>query len=366
MRLACSWVCVGFGVGAGVLHVVACSASDEATSASDSAVVYGADDRKDVFEHDNESLKTLARKSIVALMESDAIDESDPNAIRYNAATLGEAYGLCPTERFRDQPTASSCSGTLIDDDLVLTAAHCLAFEESAKQAEVDKACADMRLVFGYYYDAPGVLHRVTSNEVFRCKEVVSRGFVKPGKKKRNTLDYAVIRLSRNATAQGFRAVPFREGNRPMRLKEPLAVIGFGSGIPAKIDSGGAVTDPRHDGTGRLDYFLGTIDTFAGNSGSGVLVWRDDSRIRRFELAGILDRGTDDDYVVPWKREKSDASTSDAGACNVVKTCPKNGCKGAPPQEIGYASRAVDDLCNTVPHALPCRCRKAPSSAECQ
>lgn len=35
--------------------------------------------------------------------------------------SLGEVYKLCPTERFRAQPTAGHCSGTLVATDLIMT-----------------------------------------------------------------------------------------------------------------------------------------------------------------------------------------------------------------------------------------------------
>jgi MYXO-CTERM domain-containing protein len=63
-------------------------------------------------------------------------------------------------------------------------------------------------------------------------------------------------------------------------------MIGFGSGLPAKIDSGGAVADPRAE---QLDYFVANVDAFQGHSGSATF----DSEAR---LAGILIAGREPDY----------------------------------------------------------------------
>ena len=64
-------------------------------------------------------------------------------------------------------------------------------------------------------------------------------------------------------------------------------MIGFGSGLPAKIDTGGSVADPR---TEQLDYFVANVDAFQGHSGSATF----DSENR---LAGILIGGRTPDYV---------------------------------------------------------------------
>jgi hypothetical protein len=64
-------------------------------------------------------------------------------------------------------------------------------------------------------------------------------------------------------------------------------MIGFGSGLPAKIDSGATVADARADG---FDYFVANVDAFQGHSGSATF----DSENR---LAGILIGGRTPDYV---------------------------------------------------------------------
>ena len=64
-------------------------------------------------------------------------------------------------------------------------------------------------------------------------------------------------------------------------------MIVFVSGLPAKIDSGGSVADPRAD---RFDFFVANVDAFQGHSGSATF----DSENR---LAGILIGGRSPDYV---------------------------------------------------------------------
>ncbi|GMU06703.1 hypothetical protein ASNO1_29560 [Corallococcus caeni] len=82
----------------------------------------------------------------------------------------------------------------------------------------------------------------------------------------------------------------------PLAVGTNVTVIGSGSGIPFKIDSGGAVRDAR---SGTLDDFVATTDTFGGNSGSGVY------ENSGYTVAGILVRG-ETDYKA-------------SGSCNVVR-----------------------------------------------
>jgi hypothetical protein len=100
------------------------------------------------------------------------------------------------------------------------------------------------------------------------------------------TPDFAVIQLDR--PVEGAHIPASIRPATPLGQQEALAMIGFGSGLPAKIDSGGSVADPRAD---RLDFFVANVDAFQGHSGSATF----DSEDR---LAGILIGGRTPDYVV--------------------------------------------------------------------
>jgi V8-like Glu-specific endopeptidase len=280
---------------------------DESLGQTRGEVVYGTDNRQDVHAHPDATLRARAQQSTVAVMMATSVNTTDPNNVTFNAPTLARRFSLCPEERFREDPTAAFCSGTLIDDDVVLTAGHCISSSTN---------CADMRFVFNYYRPSEGTLQTVTAADVFHCAAVVSR--------KQGSVDYSVVRLDRPATPR-FTPAPVKTGNTALASGQNVAVIGCGSGIPYKVDSGGSVRDPR---SGTLDYFVATTDTFGGNSGSGVY------ETGGYTVAGILVRG-DTDYV-------------NTGTCNTVNVCPETGCRG---EDITYVYSAIAGFCRSTNNA---------------
>jgi len=236
-------------------------------------VVYGSDDRVEVFNHPEADLRRIARESIVALIPTFRIFREPDGTYALFAESLQDQQGLCTGELFWNQPTAASCSGVLIDDDLVLTAGHCV---------DSRMPCNGYAYVFNYHLDDPTHLAVIRDEDVYSCDRVVSEGRPLGSD---YTPDFAVVKLDR--PVEGAHAPVSVRPATPLDEQESLAMIGFGSGLPAKIDTGGAVADPRPD---QLDYFVANVDAFQGHSGSATF----DSKNR---LAGILIGGRTPDYV---------------------------------------------------------------------
>ena len=79
-------------------------------------------------------------------MDKDELQVMGNDVFIAPSLSLGEAVGLCPDQRFTAQPTAGDCSGTLVDNRIVLTAGHCVE----------GKSCSDISFVFDYaYYGLP-------------------------------------------------------------------------------------------------------------------------------------------------------------------------------------------------------------------
>ncbi len=304
---------------------------DEPLSSFQAPVIYGDDDRVDVYACPDAAWRDRAMLSAVALVQKSKVNLSNPNNVVLAGSTLQQSKNLCPGQAFADQKTAAFCSGTLIDDDLVLTAGHCITTK---------KACLATSFVFRYAMDSATQPATITSADVFGCSGIVSRV-------QTSTVDYAVIRLDRKATPR-FAPAPLNLAHAAVGLADPQVVIGVPSGLPLKIADGAVVRDPR---AATLDYFVGNPDTFGGNSGSGVY------DATTGQLEGILVRG-ETDYVY-------DA----AARCYRVNVCPADGCGG---EDSTYAFRAIEAVCATAPTARLCppvcgdgKCSTGESYATC-
>jgi len=253
---------------------IGCGSSEQVFAGELTApVVYGTDDRVEVFNHPNADLRRIAEESIVALIPSFRVQREPDGNYSLFTESLQDLRGLCADELFGNQPTAAVCSGVLIDDDLVLTAGHCI---------DAQTPCDTYAYVFNYQLNDLTHLAPIRDEDVYSCAQVVSQ---RAPQGSDYTPDFAVIQLDR--PVEGGHSPASIRSATPLAAQESLAMIGFGSGLPAKIDSGGSVADPRAD---RLDFFVANVDAFQGHSGSATF----DSENR---LAGILIGGRTPDYV---------------------------------------------------------------------
>ncbi len=276
------------------------------------AAIYGVDDRVDIYDA-SPFWSDIGIGSVAAMMFPDNLYMTSSGRIALNVYTLGEAYEdrLCHDVPFQDQPLASSCSATLIDHDLVLTAGHCVS------------PCPGLKFVFDYYQESASGLAEINPSDVFDCSEVLVARYDDEGR------DYAIIRLARSA-GQRQPAVASRYAPN-LDVGTSLTLIGFPSGLPMKVAENGEVS---HASTHNNIDFSAYVDAFTGNSGSGVF----DSSGR---VVGVLSGGADD-YV-------------NAGSCIDLERYPERGYG----ERVVYAYPAIEELCNTG-YPSEALCNQAP------
>jgi hypothetical protein len=179
-------------------------------------------------------------------------------------------FSVCPEERFSRQPVMSFCSGFLVTKDIVVTAGHCVESSDDAM---------DQVYVFGFQLPVNGNLFNDESfiapaDDVYFASALLGRKLDEETKS-----DFAVVRLDRNVA--GRTPVTIHSG----RVEKDASVytIGHPCGLPMKVADNAIVGDSSNS-----VYFTTNLDTYGGNSGSGV--WLADSH----ELVGILVRGGQD------------------------------------------------------------------------
>jgi V8-like Glu-specific endopeptidase len=247
-------------------------------------LVYGVDDRKDIFQVTDPAV--LARAdSTVSLIDVSRITDNGDGTSTILTTTFGESHDLCEGERFRNQPTAARCSGFLVAPDLIATAGHCVNANNLARN----------RFVFGFrMINETEARVIIPNDQIFKGVAILTREEVSTG------ADYAVVRLDRPATGRTILKI---RRNGKIDDGQPVYVIGHPSGLPQKYAPG---ADVRNNA--KTEFFTANLDTYGGNSGSPV--FNEDTG----DVEGILVRG-DTDFVR-------------VGSCWVSNVCPTTGCRG--------------------------------------
>ena len=266
----------------------------------DGQVIYGSDDRIDLYQTQNSKLRSLA-DSTVALMPARSVTAAGAVS-NLDVEPYGTGNGLCKDEPFYDQVTAAFCSGSLVAPDIIMTAGHCI-----TSQA----ACAGTKFVFGFAVKEKGKMPTsVATADVYGCSQLLGREQVNDG------ADWALVKLDRPVT-----------GHAPLKLnmtgtianKTPIVVIGHPAGLPTKIAGGSEVRDNSKNG-----YFVANLDTYGGNSGSAVF------NAKTGLVEGILVRG-ETDYVY-------------RGGCRVSNVCSSDGCRGEDVTKVGEVTDKLPGL----------------------
>jgi V8-like Glu-specific endopeptidase len=229
-------------------------------------VIYGVDDRVDVFEATNQKHVELS-KSTAAMIPSYKIKSHNSYESLLSGNSLEEG-GKCASEKFAEQPTVANCSGFLVAKNKIVTAGHCITSEAD---------CKSNSWVFDYKvsYSSQGEVI-VDNSKVYKCKSIISRSL--DGSTQN---DYALIELEESV--EDRKPLKFRTTGKA-KVGDSLVVIGHPTGLPTKIAAGAEIRT-----IGDV-FFTANLDTYGGNSGSAVF------NATTGVVEGILVRG-DTDYV---------------------------------------------------------------------
>jgi hypothetical protein len=247
-------------------------------------VVYGADDRLDIYEVEDPAVIEAWESTVAVVSSADLVDEGDTYSLP--GTPLSREYPLCPTERFLDQPVPAFCSGFLVAPDLVATAGHCV-------PSRIE--CGLTAFVFGFRMLGPGrPVLRFPKSQVYFCRGIAGL------REASDDVDWAVVRLDR--AVPDHTPLPIRRSGK-VADAQSLIIIGHPLGLPAKVAAGARVRENAEPG-----FFRSNLDAYVGNSGSAVL------DAASLLVEGILVSG-EVDFV-------------ETGDCLVTNRCEDTGCVG--------------------------------------
>ena len=78
-----------------VLHTSIASAQDLSRTSDRPKVVYGEDNRRDLYEVNDPVLRDRAERSIFAMVSASDVNIANNGTVRFNASTLRESVGVC-------------------------------------------------------------------------------------------------------------------------------------------------------------------------------------------------------------------------------------------------------------------------------
>jgi V8-like Glu-specific endopeptidase len=255
-------------------------------------VIYGKDNRQDLYQVSNSLHKQLAA-STAAMVPVNLFKKSRQGFFDLQGVESLERSGnVCASEAFSQQPTPAICSGFLVGPDTLITAGHCY-----KSMGTPEQVCKSFAWVFDMSMKSASSnpLRDITVNNVYLCKQVVYAELSQ-------NADFSVIKLDRPVV--GRSPLKFRTSGK-ISDSANLVVIGHPTGLPTKVSPGGKITrniDPTR--------FSTNLDTFHGNSGSAVF----DANTGVVE--GILIQGKTD--YLPSKE-------NDPRSCQVANVCDDNG-----------------------------------------
>lgn len=240
----------------------------EAPTGSSLDVIYGADNRQDIYTVVNAQQLSVAQATCLVVPESELTNNGNGTyTLSTSAWTFQSGRTICADEPFRGQLTAGFCTGFLVGPDLLATAGHCITSAGS---------CGSSAFVFGFEQLGPNSppLTTISADNVYFCTSIVNR--IQSGDK-----DHAIVQLDRDVINRD--PLPIRRTGT-VTNGDSLFVVGHPVTLPMKAAGGAVVKNAKGD----TAYFQANLDTYGGNSGSPVF------GMSSGLIEGILVRGAPD------------------------------------------------------------------------
>lgn len=239
---------VGFSVS---VFVASCGGDGDSVAVHTLPVSYAGNDRVAPAALDNQTLASTVHNSVIAWIPNARISAAEDTV---DGPLLGERLDLCPNDPLYSGTVAAVCTGTLIAEDIVFTAAHCVGPD----------TCADVSAVLWQPTEADGGNDFSPSVDgVAQCLRVIGHD---------QELDLALVQLAGPLTDK-----PAQWCARSLRPDDPLTSCGASFGGAIMCDPNAEVIEGS---TVRTDVALGA---------SGGPLFDDSSILRGVLLSGSID-----------------------------------------------------------------------------
>jgi len=236
------------------------------------ASIFHQDDRKDFYQIQNEQIKKLSR-SIPALIKKDKLNKTNMG-YEIKTKTLSSGFNFCDDANFSAEYQLANCSATLISEDLILTAAHCL-----DKNPNDSFHPSKYIIAFDYKKENPLNIEFLPKENVYEIENEMPIYVFDWD----TMLDIAVLKLKRKVKDRE----PIKLNlNHHYAISTPLFVLGYPLGVSQKLTDDGVINS---SGT-QPNSFRHHLDTFSVNSGSGIF------DANSLEVIGVHVRGTGQNY----------------------------------------------------------------------
>lgn len=247
----------------------------------------GVDRRHDLYQVPDETIIQQAR-SVACLVEKTLLKSNGDHQSSFvnNVDSLSQyiqkAYKHPPENNvaFLDQPAPGLGTAFLIRDQYLLTAAHCVCYEDTdiLDQELIEK----LRVIFDYQMNSEDRCNQ--SFETYQIKKVVKYDYAR---RRHKWADWALLKLDRKVKGRTPLELDFSD----VKDKQKVYMLGHPVGLPQKYTSGAKVRK-----NGDSDQFGADLDAFEGNSGSPVFD-KDTGKV-----IGILCVGNTDFEKTPDRR----------------------------------------------------------------